>query len=262
MVNNSCDWFRQDKETGQWFRVLIRGGGEFTHQVEFPVTPQVYTPSLWKEVREVLVKRTDVRLMTSKDNSRWVHYLPDEVAEKMAKCLGVEQANFLFNGDIYPLIDWYKYNRHGNKGVRLKLCRRDYDWRFEQMHLFNGAIAIDYVSDQTFSLMNAIHTTPDMMLIGGVSAVVDGNYLLIYGYYHLSTGYVCFDLNCSTEGQQHTSKFSQRLKPQWDVELIEFIEGMKSRGDITDKIEASIKSMVWVANNNLATFTINNMKGR
>lgn len=256
MITNKSDWLRQDYETGQWFRVLIRGGGDFIHQVEIPLTPSIHSAKHWKTVGDVFIIRTDMRDVTTKDKSRWTHTLPMDVAERMSLALGIPEADFLFNGDIYPLIDWKKFSQCESAGVPLKECRRDYNWRFEQTVIKDGLLSTDYVSDQTFSFMNAIHTTPDMLLVGGVSALLGEQDLLIYGYYHLTTGYVCFDLNCSIEGQHHTSKFSQRLKPKWETGLVEFIENMKLNNNITENVETAIKSMIWVANNNLMGFKL------
>lgn len=258
-TNTMQDWLRQNYETGQWFRVLIRGGGDYAHQVEIPLTPRVLTAKLWERIGGVYIIRTDVRLATTKDKSIWTHHLPEDVYEKMVKGLGSARTDFLFNGNLYPIIDWNKFASNDCNGCPLKYCRRDFEGRFEQTYMQGAGIVGNITNELTFRSTNAIHATPDMVVLGGVRTEIPDNHLLIYGYYHITTGYICFDLNCSTDGQMHTSKFSQRLKPNWQKDLVAFIENMKAKGDITEGTEASIKNMVWVANNNLMAFNINRL---
>lgn len=261
-TNKIKDWFRQDNKTGEWFRVLIRGGEGYSHQVEILLAPAVNTKTEWDKIGDVFITRHDVRFIKEKDKSRWTHHLPDDVHDSMYRNIGPNKTDFLFEGNIYSLIDWNKFTRNDNQGCPLSLCRRGFKWYYEQTHLIMGnAIVREQTEEQPFLLMNAIHNTPDMLMIGGVAVRLVNVDLLIYGYYHIVTGYVCFNLDTTmtVTGERHTSKFSQRLKPDWQKDLIAFIETMKVRGDIIDSIETSIKTMVDTANSSLMTFNLSEL---
>lgn len=258
VITNACDWIRQDYETGQWFRVLIRGGGEYIHQVEIPLTPIAYTKKEWDIVNDIWIVRKDVRLNTD-TNSRWTHHLPAEVYEKMVIAIGPAKTEMLFNGNLYALIDWTQYTRHNNGACPLSKCRSKFAWYFETTYLEGPVVVTARTNEHYFLLMHAIRNTPDMLMIGGVSVHLPEGDLLIFGYYHITTGYVCFDLETSILGQRHTNKFSQRLKINWQKDLVESVRKLRRNEDITSEVEASILKMIQAANSNLMTFNLNNL---
>ena len=255
-TNSKQDWFRQDKATGRWFRVLIRGGGDFTHQVEFPLTPEFDTTWEWRDTKECQIHRIDMRDNPIKDRSKWTHCLPSQIHKTMSDRIGSELTEFLFNADIYSMIDWNKFNKVKQCGVPLKLCRPDYDWRFEHNFTLSDTISVNYLREQDFETINGFRTTPDMMLIGGISSKVDNNELLIFGYYHLTTGYICFALNYLIDGHQHSSRFSQRYKTGWLDDFNMYIEEINSKGVISVPLRDGIKNMTKIADCNLETFML------
>lgn len=258
VITNSCDWLRQDCETGQWFRVLIRGGGEYIHQVELPLIPVRSTKEEWAVVSDVWIIRKDMR--TDVDTkSRWTHTLPDDVYYQMVASIGPAKTEILFNGNLYSLIDWARFAQHDDNGCALSKCRKEFAWHFESTYLEGPVVVTTRTNEFNFLLMHAIHNTPDMLMIGGVSVHLPEGDLLIFGYYHITTGYVCFNLEASMTNQRHTSKFSQRLKNDWQKELIESVKQLRRDEEITLDVEASILKMIQAANSNLMTFNLNSL---
>lgn len=258
MVTNNCDWLRRDHETGQWFRVLIRGGGEYIHQVELPLIPVRSTKKDWETVSNIWIVRKDIRT-EPEDKSYWTHTLPDDVYDQMLASIGPAKTEMLFNGNLYALIDWGKYTRNDNGGCSLVKCRSDFTWYFESTYLSGPAVVTARTNEFNFLLMHAIHNTPDMLMIGGVSVHLPEGDLLVFGYYHITTGYVCFDFEFSFTNQTHSNKFSQKLKINWEKDIVDYIGEMQKNDEIPVNVETSILKMIRVANSSLVIFNLNHL---
>lgn len=257
MHTAKIDWIKQDCVDYNWRRVLVRGGGDFAHQVEILLTPSTWNPEGWELVNSVYIIRTDMRDARPDDYSVWSHHVPEVIFGHMYEFLGIGRTDFLMNADIYSLIDWNKFAQNDNNGCSLANCMKDFAWHFETVHSDKKGIASLRISEKDFVQRYAIFPLPNHMMIGGMLIENLKNTLLIYGYYDVVTGYVCFETSYVEEGKDiQTNRFNQRLKRHWQQDLIAYIEELACRKQITPESEDAVVNMINTAATTLMAFCI------
>lgn len=256
MKTANIDWLKQDSIDGNWRRVLVRGGGDYAHQIEVLLTPSNNTIEEWAIVNSTYIIRTDVRENQSIDHSVWTHELPDRVFDTMRKELGTSRAEFLLNANIYSLIDWTKFAQNDHNGCKLGNCMKDFTWHFENIQNKGGEISSLRVSEMAFLSEHEIRRGPNRIMIGGVAITNDDARLYVCGYYDVVTGYVCFETRHVVNGEDHLTRFNQRLKSQWQSDLIEHIRDLSVRKQITPQSEEVLVNMINTAATTLMTFCI------
>jgi hypothetical protein len=258
MLTKNQDWIKKDDYFRHWSRVLVRGGGDYNHQVEIWLTPiNNDSEKEWATVGDVFITRHDVRYSAFKDRSLWTHHLPDEIYKQMLNNIGAMKTDVLLNGDIYSLIDWNKFARHDNGGCPLSLCRKDFAFLFEYTGKQLAGIVTSQSDENIFRLMiPELPKGQECINVGAVVSNLPGNHFVIHGRYNMITGYISFDLTLTLTERTHTSQFSQRLKVGWEDTLIEYIKCLKDQGEITQAIENSVTLMINRANAELKTFKL------
>jgi len=256
MKTANVDWLKQDSTDYNWRRVLVRGGGDYAHQIEVLLTPNNWNSDEWANVASAFIIRTDVRDIQSSDYSVWTHHLPADVFANMCANLGVSRTEFLLNANIYSLIDWAKFAQNDHNGCTLANCMKDFTWHFEQITIKDGEIASLRVSEKDYLDENQIKREPNHIMIGGVTIANNNTTLQVYGYYDIVTGYVCFETRHVVDGQEQVSRFNQRLKRHWQTDLIEYLDGLSIRKQITPQSEGVLVSMINTAATTLMTFCI------
>jgi hypothetical protein len=258
MLSNNKDWFYYSSYWRKWYRVLVRGGGEHSHQVEIPITP---LNDNWMEIQPGLIKRWDIRYnsVLFERGDKWTHHLPDEVYTNIKDNLGKETADFLIHADILPMIDWFKYNELINTtpigGVPFKECqaRTDYYFAFWQERGIE-----DKISDPKRKLASLVDLdeTPLSIIIGGVVGVYHDHDFYIYGRYNVVTKMISIEMLYSRNGAIHNSHWGSRMHSTWSDEFISHIEEMYKSVKITGVCYNAILTMIRVATANLHVMNI------
>lgn len=228
MLSKNKDWFYFDSYFRQWHRVLVRGGGDYTHQISVLLTPLNGwdTEESVKRVADVTILSNDIRYSPSNYKREWTHHLPDNIELGMIEHLGEEKANFLLHANILPLIDWKKYERHQNGGCPLDLCT--VDLKFDYTHIYDATVPgysrsenIVLIDERKYLELAQQEKPKSGLLIGGLVVMLPDFYLRMVGIYDVNNGRVSIEMNYANakEGREVISRFSRRLSEQWDIEI-------------------------------------------
>lgn len=239
MFSKNKDWFRYNRYWRVWERVLLRGGGDFTHQVAVQLTPINDEPGEWNETREVRISRNDVRyaVKPAKHDITWTHNLPDEVYITMVEKLGKEKADFLVHADIYKLVDWNKFTQNSeNDKLNLDLCRRDLSVNFRSIVIdVNGSREI-YLNRVQFALYADVSLAPNCDLVGGVVVNKDNvvnNQVIIY-YDHVNDITAIEIKTCIPEKEEILTRIVGRPGELWNERVLKHINEMVALGHFSE----------------------------
>lgn len=251
MLTNNVDWIKRDSYFRTWRRVLIRGGGDFNHQVEIQLTPINNSEADWDTVKNVWITRHDVRYSAFKDTSLWTHNLPEEVYSDMVANLGQPHAAFLFNADIYSLIDWNKFGLNNNGGCSLEDCQKDSTGYFSMVTQEGDTLINSQVDEGTFKKYTGISSTGDKLLIGAVVYNLLNDYLSVQAYYVSASRYVVIDVTYGSDSLKYTGHYSVRYDRDWRVGAGEFVDRFVRSGFINANHQAGVIKMIEVVSMNL-----------
>lgn len=251
MLNNNVDWIKRDDYFRTWRRVLIRGGGDFNHQVEIQLTPINNCEADWDRVKDIWITRHDVRQAAFKDTSLWTHNLPEDVYNDMVAHLGQPRTAFIFNADIYSLIDWNKFELNNNGGCSLEDCRKDSNGYFSMVTQEGNALINSQVDERTFTRYTGIASTDDKLLLGAVIYNLPNDYLSVQAYYVPTSRYVVIDVTYGADDLKYTGHYSVRYDRDWRVAAGKFVDRFVRSGFINANHQAGVIKMIEVANMNL-----------
>ncbi|AEV89660.1 hypothetical protein OBP_223 [Pseudomonas phage OBP] len=240
MLSKNKDWFRFNRYFRCWERVLLRGGGDYTHQVSVDLTPVNDTPNEWDKVREVTISRRDIRFAAKPLLARdivWTHHLPDEVYDQMVKNLGKDKADFLVHADIYKLVDWNEYSKYSfGASCALRLVRRDLTVNFRSIHTDEYGTREIYLKPSQFQLHTDISISPNCDMVGGVAFTKSSegtgnsmNTIVIY-YDHINQLTAIEIKACIPEKEELNTRIIGRHGERWDDRITNYMDELVSLG--------------------------------
>lgn len=252
MKSKNKDWFYYNEYFRNWVRVLVRGGGDFPHQVEIQITPINKDKTEWAELSLGLIRRWESKYSAFKSKpSQWTHELPDEVYNDIRSNLGPEITSFLVDADLYPLIDWNKYTAledGSNKQIPFDKIKSDFDASFVIARLDDDGLVTKYLKEYSFMEASGAEPQPNSIVVGGVLAGVelpDNKYgIKMLATYHTVGRYVTIDWNYSKEGEEHISRFAYKATEKWDERFLDHIRELKLSGKLDEIIHTPIVQVV------------------
>lgn len=250
MKSKNKDWFRYNRYWRTWERVLVRGGGDYTHQVAVPLVPVNDIDSEWNEIREVSITRTDVRYAYAAKAGKdiqWTHELPDDVYDRMVEKLGKEKADFLVHADIYKLVDWNEYAKYGGTvTTSLYLCRRDLSINFRVVHKDEHGTREIYMKPAQFCVHAGFMLSVNCDLVGGV-CITEGerksSSVVIY-YDHINA-ITAVEISTSIPDKEEThTRILGKHGDRWNDRLIDYTAEMVSLGHLVEADRRVINEVV------------------
>lgn len=225
MLSKNKDWFRYNSYFRTWERVLLRAGGDYSHQVAVELTAMNGSAKEWIDVGEVKISRRDMRYsghFPSREIT-WTHHLPDEVYEDMVKNLGKDKADFLVHADIYKLVDWNEFTKFGSESkLSLHLCRRDLSVNFRAIIIDEFGSREIHLNKHQFSLYGDCSLAPNCDLVAGVAISKDGittTQLIIY-YDHINRHTAIEIKACIPEKEELNTRIVGRHNERWNDRVL------------------------------------------
>lgn len=247
MQSKNKDWFRYNRYWREWSRVLVRGGGNYDHEISIPLTPVNDGDSEWGEVGKVLIKKFDVRFDASRSENHYTHVLPDEIKDRITSKLGIAKANVLLHANILPLIDWEEHQSLGDTYVPFELCQIKQEWFYHHVNAGKGESRESFPTEEQFNKDYGVEMPEGFISLGGVYHIHGDEHFRCVGTYDLANGIVSVEVMMSGEDYDIVTRFASKYNGTWHPSLISYL----SKSDYTklENIDAVMRMASTIINN-------------
>lgn len=248
MQSKNKDWFKRGDYFRNWSRVLIRGGGDYTHQVEVQLTPVNDNFSEWLETSVIMIHRHNVTYSAFKDRNLWTHELPEEIADKMNEHLSKEIVNLLLHADLYPLIDWERYEAcvaaTGSPYVPLNKCIREFSAGFQDIIVQEDKNEEYILTAEQFANRFMINIPDSHLLMGGYHETHLNDDYRVYIVYNKLNSHVSLDVFVSTPDADTIIRSNSHRAGDWERNFTKVINDHFDRTDRPENTKSQLLAMV------------------
>lgn len=243
MFSTNKDWFVYEPLVDKWSRVLIRGGGDFSHQVTVPITGN------WEEVSNIVIKRVHI----TPDSFTYTHNLPDDVYKTIYGHLGQVKADVLINTDLLPLIDWSKFSKNNSETCPLASCIVSKTWFFEISSIGTG-ISQSFPTETQYLLKTKTIVPQSHISIGGITHIHNGSTFSLNGSYDVASEYVTIELKFSDGDPEVGTLFNGRVSTSFFNRINSCVKEIYTEKGFPQSVYDSTDSFISTALANLAIF--------
>lgn len=228
MKNKLTDWFEYDKYWRQWSRVMLRGGGNFDHEISIPLDPINDSPNFcdekgWENIAKVLIRKHDIRFRADTKCIHYTHELPQEVYDRLVMMTGKATADVIMHGDLLPMIDWKRYNEYGDSYVPFEMCRVEQSWLFNHMVNKDGRVVDSMMDSQLFKTVMAISVPDDSILAGGIYHEINNTSTRVVSMIDLVRDIVTVEFMISNEDMDTSTRFTNSIRSDWNPAIYEYL---------------------------------------
>lgn len=252
MQSKNKDWFHFSSYWRTWSRVILRGGGTFSHQVAIPLTPVNDTAGEWDEIKRISIIRTDMRYGIPDKKDIWTHELPEEAYRELSLVVGKAQADFMIHSSLMDLIDWNDFNRYSDgRKCPYGLCEKKFKFPWVDVVSKENLHSVVSSDKLHFCMKYEIADIPGVIPAGGYSHQTEDTHLLMHAEYDTVNRLISINFNVSTPDGDSITRVSKRIGEGWrdsafkQLDIYKHMFGFDEESiwtakDTLDKIKLSI----------------------
>uniref|UniRef100_A0AAU8KYF6 Uncharacterized protein n=1 Tax=Pantoea phage Survivor TaxID=3232176 RepID=A0AAU8KYF6_9CAUD len=244
MQSKNKDWFKFDTYWRQWYRVILRSGGDFIYEVSILLTPLNGGDGEWFNIKDVLIQKRNMNYCSGNIKSVWTHELPQEVYEQLEKRFSKDRLNTLLHADLYPLIDWRRYDEVAEKQVPLEDCIRQFDATYQDVTILKEGSGEQFLSSPQFKERFQLDIREGYQLLGGYHEGRDKTDVLVYLTYDMTSGKVILDARTSSENHDSIVRFQCHRVKSWQEEFYSGIKKLTALGNINEECVHDLHLMI------------------
>ncbi|EBY9763934.1 hypothetical protein D5W64_12545 [Salmonella enterica subsp. enterica serovar Saintpaul] len=228
MKNKLTDWFEYDKYWRQWSRVLLRGGGNFDHEISIPLNPINDSPNFvsekdWADIAKVQIRKHDIRFRADTKSIYYTHELPQEVYDRLVMMCGKATADVIMHGDLLPMINWKRHEEFGDTYVPFELCRIERGWFFNHTINKDGKATVSMMDAELFKTVMAISVPNDSILAGGIYHEINDTSVRVVSMIDLARDIVTVEFMISNENMDTSTRFTNSIRSDWNPAIYEYL---------------------------------------
>lgn len=244
MQSKNKDWFKYDTYWRQWHRVILRSGGDFIYEVSILLTPLNGSEKEWFDLKDVLIQKRNMNYCSGNIKSKWTHELPDDVYAQLQEHFSKDRLNTLLHADLYPLIDWQRYDSNAEKYVPLESCIRQFDATYQDVVIQKEGSGEQFLTAEQFVARFQLDIREGYQLLGGYREARDKSDVLVYMTYDMTSGKVILDARTSSDDHDSIVRFQCHRVKSWQEEFYSGIRKLTALGNISEECVHDLHLMI------------------